>query len=340
MSIRMRGHLALLFSTLGGLTLLSPTDGALAQAATTDALQLEAKIALGKVNGRIDHMAVDLQRGRLFVAELGSDSVGVVDVSGHTLVRRISGLKEPQGVAYEKSTDTLYVANARDGSVQIFRGERYVPEGTILLGNDADNIRVDATASRVFVGYGDGALAAINPADNRKTAEIPLDSHPESFQLAPGGNRIYVNLPDSRTIAVIDPAAGKQIATWPTQGMNGNFAMALDNEGQKVLVVFRSPAKLVAFSMVDSGMVASVDTCGDVDDVFVDAKRQRIYVSCGDGYVDVIDKANPPYRRISRFATAAGARTSLFVPELDRLFVAVRASAARPAEIWVLKPTP
>jgi hypothetical protein len=224
--------------------------------------------------------------------------------------------------------------------VQIFRRERYVPEGTILLGSDADNIRVDATASRVFVGYGDGALAAINPADNRKVTDIRLDSHPESFQLGPGGTRIYVNLPGSHAIGVIDPAAGKQVAKWPTQGMNGNFAMTLDNDGQKVIVVFRSPAKLVAFAMADGSVTASADTCGDVDDVFVDAKRQRIYVSCGEGYVDVIDKTNPPYRRIARIATVAGARTSLFVPELDRLFVAVRATAARPAEIWVFRPTP
>ncbi len=329
-----------LAGALGGLLLLSAVDRALPQAATTDTLQLEAKIPLGKINGRIDHMAVDLQRGRLFIAELGNDTVGVVDVNGRMLVRTISGLKEPQGVGYEKSTDTLYVANARDGSVQIFRGERYVPEGTILLGSDADNIRVDATANRVFVGHGDGALAAINPADNRKAADIPLDSHPESFQLAPAGARLYVNLPRSRAIGVIDPTAGKQIAKWPTQGMSGNFAMALDNDGQKVVVVFRSPAKLAAFAMSDGSLAASVDTCGDVDDVFVDAKRQRIYVSCGEGYVDVIDKAGMPYRRISRIPTVAGARTSLFVPELDRLFVAVRGTAARPAEIWVLKPTP
>jgi YVTN family beta-propeller protein len=337
----MRKILELVIGSAAGMALLwSGIDKALPQGAATDALQLEAKISLEKVKGRIDHLAVDLQHGRLFVAELGNDTVGVVDVNERRLVRTVAGLKEPQGVAYERSTDSLYVANARDGSVQVLRGEHYAPEGAIMLGSDADNIRLDAATNRLFVGYGSGALAAIDPADNRKAADIPLDSHPESFQLGLGGTRIFVNLPGSHAIAVVDPAAGKQIAKWSTPGMSGNFAMALDHDGGKVIVVFRSPARLVAFSMSDGGIAASADTCGDVDDVFVDARRQRIYVSCGEGYVDVFDKANVPYRRMSRIPTAAGARTSLFVPELDRLYVAVRATAARPAEIWVFKPTP
>jgi DNA-binding beta-propeller fold protein YncE len=327
-------------ASIGAAALLASMTGAApAQAAASDALQLEMKIPLETVKGRIDHMAVDAAHGRLFVAELGNDSVAVVDINAHKLLRVISGLKEPQGVGYVASTDTLYVANARDGSVQLFRGDQYAPAGAIKLGGDADNVRLDATTGRLFVGYGNGALAVIDPADNRKLADIPLDGHPESFQLAPGGARIYVNVPSTESIAVIDVAAGKPIARWPTQGMNGNFAMALD-DGQKVVVAFRKPARLVAFSTIDSGIVASIDTCGDVDDVFVDAKRQRIYVSCGEGFVDVIDKASPPYRRVSRMPTVAGARTSLFVPELDRLFVAVRATGAEPAAIWVFRPVP
>src|SRR4051812_2216692 len=85
-------------------------------------LVLEAKIALGKVSGRIDHLAVDLGRQRLFVAELGNNSVGVVDLREGKLITRIVGLKEPQGTGYESSTDTLYVANAGDGSVRLFQG--------------------------------------------------------------------------------------------------------------------------------------------------------------------------------------------------------------------------
>src|ERR1700759_3983420 len=90
--------------------------------AADPALVLEGKIPLGKVSGRIDHLAVDLERQRLFVAELGNNSVGVVDLKSGTVTRNLAGLKKPQGVAYVKSTDTLYVANGGDGAVELFQG--------------------------------------------------------------------------------------------------------------------------------------------------------------------------------------------------------------------------
>lgn len=321
------------------LAALAPTS-APAQATASEALQVEAKIPLGQVNGRIDHLAIDLARGRLFVAELGNDTVAVIDIKSNKLVQVIAGLKEPQGVGYVPSTETLYVANARDGSVQLFRGDRYTPGDAVRLGSDADNIRFDGATGKLFVGYGGGGLAVIDPASVSKPTDIPLPGHPESFQLTRDGKHIYVNVPGAQMIAVIDPAAGKMTARWPTQGMGGNFAMALDEPTQEVIVAFRRPAKLVAFAMADGGMGASADVCGDIDDVFVDAKRQRIYASCGEGFVDVLDKASTPWRRLARVRTVAGARTSLFVPQVDRLFVAVRASGGEPAAIWVLRPTP
>ena len=305
-----------------------------APAAAAEPLQLEAKIPLGKVVGRIDHMAFDVAHRRLFVAELGNDSVGVVDVEARKVVHRIAGLRNPQGVGYLPSLDLLFVANATDGSLGLYSGPQYVEAGRLDLGSDADNIRIDATVNRVLVGYGSGAIAMIDPASRRKVADAALPAHPESFQHDPGSHRIFVNLPDARAIAVIDPATLKA-ATWPMQA-GGNFPMALRGAAQHVVVVFRRPAQLGVVAMADGASVAAPETCGDSDDVFDDAKRNRIYVSCGEGFVDVFDGAN--YRRVARIRTVAGARTSLFVPELDRLYVAVRASGSEPAAIWVFRP--
>jgi hypothetical protein len=96
----------------------------------------------------------------------------------------------------------------------------------------------------------------------------------------------------------------------------------------------------MALSNPEGLVVAKVETCGDADDVFVDAKRRRIYVSCGEGVVDVLDETASGYRRLAQVPTVSGARTSLFVPELDRLFVAVRARSGEPAAIWVFRPVP
>lgn len=302
------------------------------------ALALEAKIPLGDVAGRIDHMAVDLARKRLFVAELGNDSVGVVDVAGGKVIHRIGGLDEPQGVGYVASTDTLYVANGGDGSVRLFAGGDFRPAGTIALGDDADNIRVDEAANEVVVGYGKGGLAVIDPGRRAKVADIPLKAHPEGFQIDHDAHRIYVNVPNEREVAVVDRSLGRQVASWPLSGARSNFPMALDRAGGQVIVVTRSPARLLVLAGDTGGVSAELDTCGDADDVFVHEKRQRMYVSCGSGAVDVIELSEGAYYGIARVPTVSGARTSLFVPQLDRLFVAVRARGAEPAAIWVFRP--
>jgi DNA-binding beta-propeller fold protein YncE len=310
---------------------------ALAQPVPTRPLQLEAKIPLGDVRGRIDHMAIDGGRERLFVAELGNDSVGVVDLKERKVLRRISGLKEPQGVGYVVSTDTLYVANAGDGSVRRFRGENYAEDTRINLGDDADNVRVDDAANRVIVGFGSGALAVVDAVSRVKVADVPLKSHPESFQLSRDGKAIFVNVPNAREIAVIDPSMGKQVASWPMRSATGNFPMALDEDAGRVFTVFRYPAKLGVFALPDGKSAATPDTCRDADDIFLDPKRQRLYVSCGDGSLDVID-THDAFRRITRVPTVAGARTELFAPDLDRLFLAVRAQRGETASIWVFRP--
>ena len=300
-------------------------------------LVIDAKIPLGQVSGRIDHLGIDLERKRLLVAELGNNSLGVVDLAAGKVLSRVAGLAEPQGAAYVPSSDSIFVANAGDGSVRVLRGEDLAPIGHIELGDDADNVRVDPARKRVLVGYGKGALAVIDPVSLAKTADIRLKAHPEGFQIDETGTQVFVNVPDAHEIVVVDLATGST-QSLPTQGAGSNFPMAIDGEAHRFLVIFRNPPTLMAFSSQDGHVAAKVDTCGDADDVFVDRKRHRVYVSCGEGAVDVLEPDQQGYRRLARVPTASGARTSLFVPELDRLFVAVRAGSNEPAAIWVFRP--
>jgi DNA-binding beta-propeller fold protein YncE len=326
-----------LMSTLTAAVIIT-TEGALAESNDASLLHIEAKIPLGEVRGRIDHMAADIHRGRLFVAELGNNSVGIVDVGQTKVVQVLAGLKEPQGVGYLPSNDTLYVANGGDGSLRLFEGPNYVASGRIDLGSDADNVRVDQSSQHVLVGFGDGALAVIDGIKRNKIGEIRLSAHPEGFQLDPSTGRAYINLPNARGIALADLSSSKVIAVWPVDGASANFPIAIDRDTDHILVIFRNPPKLGVFDSQNGSIVRMVDTCGDADDLFVDAKRHRIYVSCGAGVIDIFDARS--YDRLSRISTASGARTSLFVPELDRLFVAVRAVGSNPAAIWVFRPEP
>jgi len=303
-------------------------------------LVLEAKILLGDVRGRIDHLAIDVPRQRLFVAELGNGSVGVVDLKRGVLLRTITGFREPQGVGYEQAIDTLYVADGGNGVVRFFYGEDLAPAGQLALGDDADNLRTDSVRHRVLVGYGSGVLAVIDTSSGHEVTRIPLKAHPEAFQLDHAGRMAYVNVPDAKEIAVVDLAIGRQVASWTPVGLSANFPMAIDDARQRVLVAFRQPATLGVFDQRNGALLNSVAVCGDVDDVFVDSKRDRVYVSCGEGFIDVLTAEGGTYIRTARITTAAGARTALYVPEIDRLLLAVRATATAPAAVWVFRPAP
>jgi YVTN family beta-propeller protein len=207
---------------------------------------LERKIPLGEVRGRIDHLAVDLARNRLFVAELENDTVAVIDLDTYKVMQVISGLNKPQGLGYHASTDTLYVANSGDGTAPVFRGDDYRKITRIPLGGDADNVRVNTVDNRVFVAYGQGALAVIDAASRNKVADIELKAHPESFQLDRSTPRIFVNDPANQAIVVVDRAAGKVVANWPT-GSGTNFPMALNDRAGHVVVAFRNPGSSARF---------------------------------------------------------------------------------------------
>ena len=305
-------------------------------AETKPLLEREAIIPLEGVGGRIDHMAIDLGRRRLIVAELGNDTVDVIDIDGRNIVHRISRLKEPQGVAYIEETDMIAVANAGDGAVRLFHAADFSPAGSVDLGDDADDLHLDRDGSLV-AGYGNGGLAWIDTTAAAKLLALPLAAHPEGFQPHPRDGRVFVNVPDAHQIAVVDRATGKGLATW---GMpwRSNFPLAITPTGDALATVFRSPAKLALIDPDKGAVVAQADTCGDADDVYFDSRRGHIYVSCGAGFIDVFEQSRSGLDRLGRVSTRAGARTSLFVPELDRLFVAARAYGRAGAAILVLRP--
>jgi hypothetical protein len=321
-----------------GAVLLAVLATSSAMAAESPALTLQTKILLGDVRGRIDHLAIDDARQRLFVAEFGNNSLGVVDLKDQKIFHRVAGLNEPQGVAYVSAIDCIFVSNGGDGSLRVFSGRDFSPIARVELKADADNLRIDAIKNLVFAGFGSGGLAVIDASSRKKVGEINLEGHPEGFELEPAGERAFVNVPDAQGIAVLDRTSSRQIATWTVPQATGNFPMAIRQRGTELLVGFRRPARLAIVDTRSGNLRAIIPSCDDSDDIFVDEKRSRAYVSCGQGFIDVFKLGDASLSRIDHIPTLAGARTALYDPELDRFFLAVKANSSAPAAIWVYQP--
>lgn len=302
------------------------------------ALSEQQVIALPDVKGRIDHLAVDPDGKRLFVAALGNHTLEVLDVAGAKRITTIKGLKEPQGVAYLPLVHRIVVA-MRGGSVSAFDDEKYEQTATLAKTGDADNLRYSAAAGELWLGYGEGAVAAVDPTTLKLGTTIKVGAHPESFRLEEKGARIFVNVPDKREVTVVDREKKSVEMHIKLGGPTNNYPMYLDEAGHRLFVGVRQPAQLLVFDTETGKRIAKVSCVGDTDDLFYDASRDRVYVIGGEGFVDVFDaKASGTYNRLTRIATRKGARTGLWSPDLDRLFVAWPSRDGKPAEIQVLGP--
>jgi hypothetical protein len=222
----------------------------------------------------------------------------------------------------------------KGGLCNIYDAKSWQLLGKVDFQDDADNVRYDRARKQIYVGFGSGGIGIISAAESKQVGSIKLTAHPEAFELEKNGHRIFVNLPSARQVAVVDREKGEVIATWKSNGAFGNFPMALDEANHRLFIGCRMPSKLVVLNTESGEVVANIDISGDPDDVFYDSKRHRIYTICGAGKIDIIEQTDAnTYKPAAKIDTANGARTGLFVPERDSLFVAVPHHGSQAAEI-------
>ncbi|HEX5111432.1 MAG TPA: hypothetical protein VFV79_01185, partial [Saprospiraceae bacterium] len=240
----------------------------------TDELILEKRISLPGVKGRIDHMDADANKQVVFISALGNNSLEIVGIKKATHLSSIKKLSEPQGVIFIPLTNEIMIANGGDGSCQFYNAESFQNTGTIMLGSDADDIRYDSVDRKIYVGYGSGGIAEIDPVRHQKTADIKLPGHPEGFQLDKALKKIFVNVPGADQIDVIDLKSGEVVVRWRTD-YDANFPMAIDELKHIIFIGYRHPAKLVAIDENTGKTIAVRDLIGDADDLYYSIRSKK-----------------------------------------------------------------
>jgi DNA-binding beta-propeller fold protein YncE len=305
------------------------------------ALSPKDPIHLTKVEGRMDHLGIDVKGQRLFATAFDNHTLEVIDLKTGRQMHTIADLDGPQGAYYDAANNRLFEANGGDGTVKIFDGTTFQLLRTVTLDLDADNVRYDARSKHIVVGYGGekflagkvarpggGGALAILDSNGKKVGEIAMDAHPESFQLEKTGTRVFVNIPDKQEVEVADLVKGTVLARWPVT-CTTNFPMALDEAHHRLFVGCRMPARLAVFDTETGKIVASPAIVEHTDDLFFDASKGRIYI-LGEGFIEAWQEKDPDhYDRIGRYPTPADGRTGLFAPRFGGTLR--NYSASRPA---------
>jgi DNA-binding beta-propeller fold protein YncE len=301
------------------------------------ALTLFSVIKLPNVKGGFDLMAVDTHKRRLFVSAEDNHTVEILDVKNNLPLRSIANMDEPKWIVYRPELKSIFVATGGDGKVTEFDDSSFTKRKVYSFRENCNNLRFDTSANQLIVGVGNsfGALGFIDVKKKKIVKEVPLSDYPKQFDV--DGNLIYVNIPRKNLIDVVDQSKNKIITHWTIDESTNNVPMALDHVHQR-LFVGCTPGKLIIYDTQNGKAVTTVSIDKDADGIYYDAKRSRIYISCGEGYLDVVQqKDEDTYSLLDKVATANGAGTSLFSPALDQLFLAVPQAGNHSAEIRIYK---
>ena len=299
-------------------------------------LTLQQEISLPQVKGRIDHLDASLVNQVVYMAALGNNSLEVIDLKNGKLLHSIKELNEPQGVVYVPQTNEVMVANGGNGSCLFYNAHTFQNTGKIDLGSDADDVRYDSVAKKIYVGYGEGGIAVIDAIQHKKIADGKLPAHPEGFQIDTKLDRLFVNVPDAGKIVVFSLSDMKIIAEWKTE-FRANFPMSIDEKDHIIFIGYRRPGKLVAINETNGQTIATTDLIGDVDDLYFDERANKVYASGGGGAINIFSFRNSGFEQIASIPTRTGARTSLLLPNLDLFLLAERSNGTQPAQLSIFR---
>lgn len=277
-------------------------------------LTLRSITALPGVYGRIDHYDYDTKRAILIACALGNGTVEIMD--SWAVIHTITDWKRerPQAPRYMRDVDRIAVSG-KSGKLRFYDAESYKLLKTLDFGvnGETDNMRYDLAAKRLYVGYGDedGAIAVVDPTTMERLQEYKLGSHPESFQLEQKGSRIFVNIPDQESYAVIDRKTGA-VTKWKIPGNKNSHTMQLDEANHRLFSASLQPGRLTVVDSESGKVVAELPCTLGVDDIWYDAPLKRLYAP-GAGFIDVFQQVTPDqYTPIARIRAGAGS-TSYFV---------------------------
>jgi DNA-binding beta-propeller fold protein YncE len=312
------------------------------------ALKLVQSIRLPGIDGRLDHFSIDVKGRRAFLAALTRNTIEVVDLKAGRVIQTLPGFAKPQGVCFVTGLNKLFVATGADGALKTLDATTLAVLHTAHVSLGADAIGYDPRSKYLYVGSGggdankeSGDLTVFSAVTGAQVAAIVTDAHAGGSVVDKRGQYLYVLVPEKAEVLVLDRKTQAQVVKWTIPGIQKNVAVDLDENHHRLFLGVRTPASVVVLDSNSGAVVASIPAVGTLDGLSYDPATRRIYTTGGEGFVDVTQQIDADhYERIARIPTGPTARTSMFVPEWRRLYVAVPRDGDRSAELRVFDVVP
>jgi hypothetical protein len=327
-------------------------------------LRLVQTIPMSGVSGRLDHMAVDLEKKRLFVAAVANGTLEVLDLDAGKVINSISGIKDAQDALFLGGQFNKLYVSSLDGTLRIYQGETFRLVQALKLEPDPNRLLYDPATDLIYFGYG-GQNAGFDAYGRVGIVQAKRGAPSDQFladMVAPTyrpGHLADMAMDDDGRLLICDSRADliyqfdtqkrELLKIWPARG-DGAGDMSLDRARHRLFVGTRIPAEMTVYDSLSGKEIVSLPAPETMDGVYYDAGLKRIYMSGGrwygtpeasPGWVYVYQQKDADhYELVSKIRTKPGSGTSLFVPQLKRLYVASQAIGDQEASILAFEPVP
>jgi DNA-binding beta-propeller fold protein YncE len=293
-------------------------------------LKLVATTPLPDFTGDFDHFAVDLKGKRLFLTAEDHKTVEVFDLEGKR-IHSITGFGQPHAAVVRDDSNIIVTDGDDFGRVALVDGKTYEIIGSIKLPPGVDGAVFNPVNKYFYVESGSDDAGAkthlINIIDTKTfklVGEITLPgNHSEAMAIDHAGEKMYINLTGADQVGVVDLVTNKLIARWPVPDAQTANALVLDEPNHRVFIATRKPARFFVYDTDSGKVVTTLPTAEMHDDMWFDVARKRIYVTGTETTAVLEQRDADHYSHVADIPTGYRAKTSIFVPELNRLYIAV-----------------
>ena len=264
-------------------------------------------------------------------------------------LQSVPGFDAPHQIVFVPQNNTILVTDGgvedgKEGYVRVISGQSYKIISSTKVLAAADSAGYDPETHLMYADTGGTEakmdytmISVIDTPSAKVVKDIKVDSgRVEAIRFEHQGTRMFANLRTKSQVGVFDKKDHKLLATWDIKDAKENVSMALDEADHRLFVVCRKPAKLIVFDTESGKEVASLPSVDRGDDMAYNKKTKQIYVSGGDGFIGVYAQKDPDhYEEVAKVPSGPAAKISIFIPELNRLYVAASAKGANSAKLLI-----
>jgi len=223
--------------------------------------------------GGWDYLILDPATHRLYVSH--ATKIVVADVETGQVVGEISDTPGVHGIALAPELGRGFTSNGRGNSSTIVDLNTLKPLGTVPTGANPDSIRYLRDRHEVWTfNHTGGSITAFDPMSGKVIATIEVGGELEEAVEDPAANRVYVNVEDKGSLAVIDTRTHSLVATWPITECEGPTGLAFDAknhlllsacDGKMAVTDSRSGKAVTSFPIADGVDGNGFDDAGPAD---------------------------------------------------------------------------